>query len=310
MNNNTSCLFLGAGYTAKCMMQQMQSDNIPQTQTQTQAQTEAQTQAQIKTHKMWGTTRSGRNFGNIKTAGAQPLLFEGTHKSEPLSAAIRQAHNILISISPKEEGDIVLLHHGEDIKANKNLTWVGYLSTVGVYGNHDGAWVTEDSTTNPSSERSQWRQKAERQWLELHQETGLPVHIFRLPGIYGPGRGPQKKLKAGTARRINKKGQVFNRAHVDDIAATLIASMQKPNPGAIYNIADDEPAPPQDVLAYAADLMGIDPLPLIPFEKAEMTQMAKSFYTDNKRVSNKRIKEELGVTLKYPTYKEGIKACL
>jgi len=292
MNNNNTCLYLGAGYTAKCMMQQMRAENLPQAKT------------------MWGTTRTGRNLENIKEAGAQPILFEGTQHKKDVGEVISQASNMLISISPKEEGDLVLKHYEQDIKANKNLHWVGYLSTVGVYGNHEGAWVTEESATNPSSERSQWREKAENQWLQLHKEINLPVHIFRLPGIYGPGRGPQNKLKAGTARRIDKKGQVFNRAHVDDIAATLIASMQNPNPGAIYNIADDEPAPPQDVLAYAADLMGIEVPPLIPFEEAPMTQMAKSFYTDNKRISNKRIKQELGVQLKYPTYKEGIKACL
>jgi len=291
-NNNKSILFLGAGYTAKEMMRQLQQSS------------------DFKDLSLYGTTRSGRNFDNIRKAGGTPILFEGTGPSEALSPVLRSADYILVSISPKEQGDLILQHHLQDIKANSNLAWLGYLSTVGVYGNHDGAWVSEDSATNPSSQRSQWRKLAEDQWLDLHQQIDLPAHIFRLPGIYGPGRGPTNKLKQGTARRIEKKGQVFNRAHVEDIANILIASMKQPNPGAIYNVSDDEPAPPQDVLAYAAECMGLDVPPLIPFEEAEMTQMAKSFYTDNKRIANKRIKEELGVSLKYPTYREGIKACL
>ncbi len=291
-NNNKSILFLGAGYTAKEMMRQLQ--HTPD----------------FKDLVIYGTTRSGRNFENIKKAGGTPILYEGTGPSDALGPVLRSAPYILVSISPKEQGDLILQHHLQEIKANQNLSWVGYLSTVGVYGNHDGAWVSEDSQANPSSKRSQWRKLAEDQWLDLHQQNGIPAHIFRLPGIYGPGRGPTNKLKKGTARRIEKKGQVFNRAHVEDIANILIASMSQPNPGAIYNVSDDEPAPPQDVLAYAAQCLGLDVPPLIPFEQAEMTQMAKSFYTDNKRISNKRIKEELGVSLKYPTYREGIKACL
>ena len=244
-----------------------------------------------------------------------PIIFSGETTSKELSPILRETENILISISPKLDGGPLLKHHEADILANKNLRWIGYLSTVGVYGNHDGEWVDENSETRPGSDRSLWRKKTEDQWLTLAKEEGLPVHIFRLPGIYGPqingkGRGPLEKLKAGTARRINKPGQVFNRAHVEDIAMVLETSCHNPNPGAIYNIADDEPAPPQDVLAYAAELLGVEVPPLIEFEDAEMSKMAKSFYSDNKRVSNKRIKEELGITLKYPTYREGIKACL
>ncbi len=287
-----SIVFLGAGYTAKCMIQQLRA------------------QESCAKIPIYGTTRSGQNFNNISAAGAEPVLFEGTNPSENLSKSLRQASHILTSISPKQTGDPVLTHHRDDVKANKNLKWLGYLSTVGVYGDHQGAWVDEQSETRPSSERSKWRKAAEDQWLTLYKEAGLPVHIFRLPGIYGPGRGPLNKLKQGRARRIEKPGQVFNRAHVEDIAQTLIASLNQPNPGAIYNIADNEPAPPQDVLAFAAELLGLETPPLIPFEAAQMTTMAKSFYTDNKRVSNKRIKEELGVKLKYPTYREGLKACL
>lgn len=280
---------MGAGYTAQCMI------------------------AQLKVNKnlvMHGTTRSKEHFKAIESAGASPLFFGGEKPSIEGSQLLREASNILISISPKQQGDITLLHHREDIKANKNLVWLGYLSTVGVYGNHEGAWVDEESETRPTSQRSIWRKFAEDQWLDLYKEMGLPVHIFRLPGIYGRGRGPQNKLKTGTARRINKPGQFFNRAHVSDIASVLALSMNKPNPGSIYNVVDDEPAPPQDVLAYTAELMGIKPPPLISFEDADLTDMARSFYTDNKRVSNKKIKSELGAELKYPTYREGIKASL
>ena len=286
MNNKKDLLCLGAGYTAKTMMKLYPAE------------------------QMWGTTRTPNKATAIIEVGAVPIIFTGEEPSEDLSPVLSEAENILISISPKLDGGPLLKHHEEDILANKNLKWIGYLSTVGVYGNHNGKWVDEESETRPGSDRSLWRKKTEDQWLKLHQEHDIPVHIFRLPGIYGPGRGPQEKLKAGTARRINKPGQVFNRAHVEDIAMILEASCQRPNPGAIYNIADDEPAPPQDVLAYAADLLDLDIPPLIEFEDAEMSKMAKSFYSDNKRVSNKRIKEELGITLKYPTYREGIKACL
>lgn len=291
MNNKNDLLCLGAGYTAQTMMRFYPAN------------------------QMWGTTRTPNKAKAIQDIGAVPIIFSGETTSEELSPILREAENILISISPKLDGGPLLKHHEADILANKNLRWIGYLSTVGVYGNHDGEWVDENSETRPGSDRSLWRKKTEDQWLTLAKEEGLPVHIFRLPGIYGPkingkGRGPLEKLKAGTARRINKPGQVFNRAHVEDIAMVLEASCHNPNPGAIYNIADDEPAPPQDVLAYAAELLGVEVPPLIEFEDAEMSKMAKSFYSDNKRVSNKRIKEELGITLKYPTYREGIKACL
>ncbi len=291
-NSPPLALFLGAGYTAKTMMRQLKSDPV------------------FKAMKMVGTTRSGQNFAGIRQAGAEPFIYEGEGKSAKMAELIRKAEIILISISPDKDGDIILRNFKDDITANSQLKWVGYLSTVGVYGNHDGNWVDEESETRPGSKRSAWRKIAENQWLERFEGMGLPVHLFRLPGIYGPGRGPQNKLAQGRARRIEKKGQVFNRAHVEDIASVLIASLKQPNPGAIYNIADDKPAPPQDVLAYAAELMGLEIPPLIPFEEAEMSDMAKSFYSDNKRVSNKRIKEELGITLEYPTYKEGIRASL
>ena len=185
--------------------------------------------------------------------------------------------------------------------------WVGYLSTTGVYGDQDGGWVDESAPLNPSTRRGQWRRDAEARWSAI---PGLPLHIFRLAGIYGPGRGPFAKVRQGTARRIVKPGQVFSRIHVDDIAQVLAASIARPRPGAIYNVCDDDPAPPQDVIAHAAELLGVPVPPEIPIDEAEMTPMARSFYAESKRVRNDRIKDELGVRLAYPDYRTGLAALL
>ncbi|WP_435661535.1 SDR family oxidoreductase [Leisingera caerulea] len=215
--------------------------------------------------------------------------------------------HILNSIGPNAEGDPVLAALGDRIAAAPDLEWVGYLSTTAVYGHHDGAWVDEDTPVTPSSQRGDWRALAEAQWQAI---PGLPLHIFRLAGIYGPGRGPFAKLMAGKARRIIKPGQVFSRIHVEDIAQVLAASIAQPRPGGIYNVCDDDPAPPQDVLGHAAELLGL-PMPAeVPFDEAGMTPMARSFYGENKRVRNRRIKDELGVELLYPTYREGLRAVL
>ena len=215
--------------------------------------------------------------------------------------------HILNSISPNADGDPVLAAMEDRIAAAPDLEWTGYLSTTAVYGHHDGAWVDEDTPVTPSSQRGDWRALAEMQWQAI---PGLPLHIFRLAGIYGPGRGPFAKLMAGKARRIIKPGQVFSRIHVDDIAQVLAASIAQPRPGAIYNVCDDDPAPPQDVLGHAAELLGL-PMPAeVPFDEAGMTPMARSFYGENKRVRNRLIKDELGVELLYPTYREGLRAVL
>ncbi|OBY26453.1 SDR family oxidoreductase [Leisingera sp. JC1] len=215
--------------------------------------------------------------------------------------------HILNSIGPNADGDPVLAAMGDRIAAAPDLEWVGYLSTTAVYGHHDGAWVDEDTPVTPSSQRGDWRALAEAQWQAI---PGLSLHIFRLAGIYGPGRGPFAKLMAGKARRIIKPGQVFSRIHVDDIAQVLAASIAQPRPGAIYNVCDNDPAPPQDVLGHAAELLGL-PMPAeVPFDEAGMTPMARSFYGENKRVRNRLIKDELGVALLYPTYREGLRAVL
>lgn len=250
-----------------------------------------------------GTVRDAAQIPDVEAEGVRalqwPIDFE---------AALEGVSHVLTSIRPDADGDPVLRTGRDALKrAAPGLTWVGYLSTTGVYGDMDGGWVDEDTPLHPGGRRGQMRVAAEADWRDV---PGLPLHIFRLAGIYGPGRGPFAKLRNGTARRIIKKNQVFSRAHVDDIAQVLDASMARPDPGRVYNVCDDTPAPPQDILAYAAGLLGMEPPPEVPFEAADMTPMARSFYSDSKRVRNDRIKHELGVVLKYPDYRTALKAML
>ena len=223
-----------------------------------------------------------------------------------MSEAIAHATHVLLSIAADAGGDPVFRKLGPQIAGAPNLEWIGSLSTTGVYGDHKGGWVDENTPVNPATSRGQWRVQAEQQW----QSLDLPLHIFRLAGIYGPGRGPFAKLRAGTARRISKPGQVFSRIHVEDIVQVLQASIVRPNPGAIYNLCDDDPSPPQDVIACAARLLDLPIPPETPYSDAELTFMARSFYAESKRVRNDRIKDELGVSLRYPTYRAGLKALL
>lgn len=250
-----------------------------------------------------GTTRSADKTDAIRQSGADPLIWPG----DDCTDALAKATHLLISAAPSADGDPVLGALADQISQAPNLEWVGYLSTTGVYGDHQGGWVDETTALKPATKRGQWRKEAEAAWLAI---PGLPVHIFRLAGIYGPGRGPFAKLRAGTARRIIKENQLFSRIHVDDIAQVLLASIARPNPGAIYNLCDDNPAAPQDIIAYAAELLGLPIPPEVRFEDAEMTAMARSFYAESKRVRNNRIKDELGVTLKYATFKEVLQAML
>ncbi|WP_299600935.1 SDR family oxidoreductase [uncultured Tateyamaria sp.] len=251
-----------------------------------------------------GTTRSADKAAALTATGVEPLIFP----DDDVSDAIRSATHLLISAGPDAEGDPVLRAVGDQIRARADqFEWVGYLSTTGVYGDHGGEWVDEDTPLSPSTRRGQWRKDAEAAWQAI---PGLPVHIFRLAGIYGPGRGPFAKVRAGTARRIIKPNQVFSRTHVEDIAEIVAASIARPAPGTAYNVCDDDPAPPQDVIEYAAQLLGLPTPPAEDFETAEMTPMARSFYAESKRVRNDRIKDELGVKLLYPTYKVGLTALL
>jgi nucleoside-diphosphate-sugar epimerase len=240
--------------------------------------------------------------------GAKLAVFQGDGASAEVRGLLAGTTHLLVSVPPDLEGDMVLRHFRDDLAGLPELAWIGYLSTVGVYGDCRGEWVDETSATRPTSERSLRRVLAEKAWLAFGAESGRPVEVFRLSGIYGPGRCVIDNLKAGTARRIVKPGQVFNRIHVDDIARVLAAAIDQPAGHAIYNVSDDEPAPPQDVVAYAAELLGLAVPPDIPFERAGLSGMAASFWAESKRVSNARIKTALGVELAYPTYREGLRA--
>lgn len=254
-----------------------------------------------------GTTRSAEAAEAMARAGVEPLLWPG----EDLAPALASATHLLQSIAPTEHGDPVLAEAGETIAAAAaHMTWAGYLSTTAVYGDHQGGWVDETTPPAPATRRGHWRVAAEAAWSELARRSGLPLHVFRLAGIYGPGRGPFAKVRAGTARQIVKPGQVFSRIHVEDIVQVILASIARPDPGAVYNVCDDDPAPPGDVLAHAAALLGVSLPPPEDFETAEMSPMARSFYAENKRVRNERIKRDLGVQLRFPDYRAGLKALL
>ncbi len=235
-----------------------------------------------------GTVREADKASALRDRGIAATAFDGEGPGEGVGAALRATTHLLVSIAPGEAGDRALAHHRADILAASKLQWIGYLSTVGVYGDHDGAWVDEETPPRPRRGRSEERLAAEQAWTALAGGIAVPLGIFRIAGIYGPGRNALVNLADGKARRLVKPGQVFNRIHVADIATTLAAAAARPATR-IYNLADDEPAPPQDVVAYAAGLMGVAPPPEIPFDEAELSPMARSFYGENKRVSNARI---------------------
>jgi len=254
-----------------------------------------------------GTTRSGDKAKALEAKGITARLFPGAD----LTRDIAEATHILSTIGPVDGNDPVVAALGGALAEQAGrVSWVGYLSTTGVYGDHKGGWVTEATPLGAATERGRARIAAEAAWQALQRDHDLPVHIFRLPGIYGPGRSPLDRVRNGTAKRIIKDGQVFSRIHVEDIAQALVASMDRHDPGTVYNIADDEPAPPQDVIGYAADRLGLPQPPAIFFDEAELSPMARSFYAESKRVDNSRMKSDLGVRLKYPTYREGLDALL
>ncbi len=254
------------------------------------------------------TTRSAQNAAELENRSIEAFVFDGAGRNEDIAEALPSDGFMLVSIGPDENGDPVLHHYRDDLAAAKP-TSIAYLSTVGVYGDHDGAWVDEESPCRPVSKRSKFRLAAEAAWRRFAAETGIPVAIVRLSGIYGPSRGPFQKLKNGTSRRIIKPGQVFNRIHAEDIAQIVDAAFELRASG-IFNGTDDEPAPPQDVIVHAAGLLGIEPPPEEPFDDADLTAMARTFYGENKRVRNDKIKAELGVSLNFPTYREGLAAIL
>jgi nucleoside-diphosphate-sugar epimerase len=253
-----------------------------------------------------GTTRDALNPKRV-LENVELLAFDGAHADGSLEARLAQSDVLLVSIPPGEEGDPVLPRFAPALAATRWRAIV-YLSTVGVYGDDGGAPVDEQSALRPSSARNRARVEIERAWLKLGREVGAPVHVLRLAGIYGPDRNALVNLREGRARRIIKQGQVFNRIHVADIAQAIRLAIEAGGAGEIWNVADDEPAPPQDVIAFAAGLLGLPTPPDQPFETAELTPMARSFYADNKRVSNAKLKHALGFKPLYPTYREGLSA--
>ncbi|SDE68417.1 Nucleoside-diphosphate-sugar epimerase [Salipiger thiooxidans] len=278
----STLLSLGHGYSARALARRL----LPQGWT------------------VLGTTRDPGKADALRAEGVEPIAWDRAAVAE----ALGRATHLLVSAGPDADGDPSLRLCRDAIAARAPaLDWAGYLSTTGVYGDHGGDWVDEDTPLTPGTRRGQWRLQAETDWRAV---PGLPLHIFRLAGIYGPGRGPFEKVRNGTARRIVKPGQVFSRIHVEDIAQVLEASIRKPAPGSAYNLCDDDPAPPQDVLLHAAELLDVAPPPEIAFDAAEISPMARSFYAENKRVSNRRIKDELGVQLRYPDYRAGLRALL
>ena len=278
----STLLCIGLGYTARVFAARVASDGW----------------------RVIGTARTADGAASIAALGYEAIVFNGTAPSEELRTALASSTHLLVSAPPDASGDPLLRRHAADLP--RTLSWIGYLSTVGVYGDHGGAWIDETTAPKPVSTRSRWRLAAEQSWLDLAQSSGLRVEIFRLAGIYGPGRGPLESVRKGKARAIVKPGQVFNRIHVEDIANVLAAAIARPTAHNIYNVSDDEPAPPQDVLAHAATLLRLPPPPFIDFATADLTPMARSFYSECKRVSNARVKAALGLALDYPTYRDGL----
>ena len=254
-----------------------------------------------------GTTRKSDRFSEIRAAGTEPMLYAGDGFSSELQARLAEATHVVVSISPESGGDPLLADLGGDLAAKcPMLEWIGYLSTVGVYGDHSGAWVDETTPCRPVSRRSVFRLEAEEAWARLCTAAGVPLALIRLSGIYGPGRNALANLAAGTARRLVKPGQVFNRIHVADIAGAT-ALLAKRRASGVFNVTDDEPSPPQDVVAYAASLMGVAPPPEVDFATAELSPMARSFYGESKRVSNAKIKA-LGYRFRHPDYRTALGA--
>jgi nucleoside-diphosphate-sugar epimerase len=254
------------------------------------------------------TVRTGAKAEALAGSGLRLHLFDGSSRDAGVARDLATSDAVLVSVPPDGEGDPVLRIYGEDLAAARSLCWIGYLSTIGVYGDRQGGWVDEASRPTPGEERSRRRLAVERDWLAFGRDRRGPVQIFRLAGIYGPGRNQLAQLAAGTARRIIKPGQVFNRIHVDDIVQAVAASRQRPRAGAIYNVVDDEPAPPQDVIAHAAAICNVAPPPEIPFAQAELSPMSRSFFSESKRVRSRLLSTELGIRLRYPSYREGLAA--
>jgi len=252
-----------------------------------------------------GTCQNVKRRHALSALGIKAEVFDGKQRMTSASILANSTH-VLISIPPTLEGDPALYHHAKDIADIGSVRWVGYLSTTGVYGNHNGNWVDETSTLKPTSQRSERRLLAENGWRDWGRRTNIPTQIFRLASIYGPGRSVIDRIKAGTATRISKPGHYFSRIHVEDLATALSASINRPAPEGLYNVCDDEPAEPASVTAYAYNLLGRSPPTEISIDDAQLSPKARTFWRDNKRVRNNRIKEQLGVELAFPNYRSGL----
>ena len=259
-----------------------------------------------------GTTQGSARVEALRREGFDVFEFDRGKPIADAAAALAGSTHLLSTVPPDRFGDAVLDHHAADIGRIEGLVWAGYLSTTGVYGDTGGEKVVESAPLRASTARSRRRIAAENRWSTMWRESGVPVHVFRLAGIYGPGRSAFDQIAAGRAKRVHRPGYLFSRVHVADIVNVLTASMRHPNPGAVYNVCDDEPAAQADVVAYACELLGIDPPPLVSFDEARdrLSPMARSFWSDNRRVDNSRIKRELNVRLRYPDYRRGLEAIL
>ncbi|MES2728784.1 MAG: SDR family oxidoreductase [Pseudomonadota bacterium] len=279
----------GLGYTAQFLIDTLRAENSGWT--------------------FAGTTRDLAKSRDLRQQGITTFLFDDTTSLVDPRYALDGVTHILVSTPPEIRNDPVLAHHSDDLAGMKGLKWLAYLSTTGVYGNRDGDWVSETSDLNPTSIRGTRRMRAEEEWQSLAHQAGLPLHIFRLAGIYGPGRSALDSVRAGIARRLLKPNHVFNRIHVADIIGILLRSMDAPHPGAIYNVSDDEPCASHEVIAYACQLLDVLAPPLISVDEANLAPITRSFYSDNKRVRNDKVKADLNYTFQFPDFRNGLKGC-
>lgn len=267
----------------------------------------------LKQNQEWsiaGTTRDREKLDVLKAQGIEAYYFDGKSELADPFHAMRDVTHVLICTPPDDDGDPTYKQHLDVITQIKSIQWVGYLSTTGVYGDRGGGEVYETDELRPTSERGSKRLVAEQQWMDAARNHGLPVQIFRLSGIYGPTRSALDSIRAGLARRIYKEGHAFGRIHVEDVVNVLLASFNRSRYGDVFNVCDDEPAPSHAVIEHACMLLGKPIPPMVDFEDANLAPITRSFYMDNRRVKNDKIKNELGVQLKYPNYRVGLEGCL
>lgn len=263
-----------------------------------------------------GTSRTPRGVRELEEAGIQGIRFEAGDPGGDgarLREALASASHLLVAHPPPEEGDRIPGEVREGVETgsrNRRLGWVGLLSTTGVYGDRGGGWVDETTEPRPGAPRTRRRLEFEEAWSGLASRLDLPLQLFRVAGIYGPGRSPLDRVRSGRARRIVKEGSVFNRIHVDDLAGAVLAGMAHPEATGVFNLADGEPASSHEVLGYAAELLGVEPPPEVPWEEARLSPMGESFFAEDRRVRSRRVQEELGYRLLHPGYRQGLKAIL